>query len=123
MPVEPRSSDSYVSYERVATYQDLKEMAMTHDAYLTLSPPHTHALRGSARHSPKKSAGSGFDSLEAEMQAFKREMEKQGLKNEGRVGIAVDVGKGVRKEGKSKMPVFKDADEVCTPPWIPCSML
>ena len=107
MPSQPRSSDSNISYERAATLQDLKEMAMLDAAAQTPSPDLPRLARSFAQPAQKRGVGFGFDSLEAEMQAYKLEVDE-----ESRNGNLPIVGGG-DKEAKEKFVVFKDDDEAC----------
>ena len=106
MAPQPRSSDSNISYERAATLQDLKEMAMIDAVAQTPSPDIPRLARSLAQPAQKRGVGFGFESLEAEMQAYKLNMEDE-IRNRNQ---NIDGG---NKEAKEKFVVFKDEDEVC----------
>ncbi|KAF1971431.1 hypothetical protein BU23DRAFT_182380 [Bimuria novae-zelandiae CBS 107.79] len=107
MAPQPRSSDSNMSYERAVTFQELGEMAMTQAADRTPSPLFARIQRASWQALSKAGVSSGFDSLEAEMEAFKLDLEKGGCGKKASDKTKEEKTKGT-ETGKEKMMVFKD---------------
>ena len=81
-------------------------MAMLDVGEHTPSPDMPRLARSSAMPAQQRGVGFGFESLEAEMHAFKLEMDEEREKKEQRM-VAED-----EKEREGSFAVYRDPDEV-----------